>query len=171
MSNPLAYQWTGECWKPLPRFHNQAGALFGAGEVRTLVDFDEDEARTAKSHAHYFAAVGEVWKNLPEDIGDRYATPAHLRKAALIKAGYRDERTIACFSKAEALRVAAFVKPMDTYAIVTVREAVVTVYTAHSQGMKAMGSKTFQASKQAVLDVLSELLGVEVGQIKQAVAA
>jgi hypothetical protein len=40
---------------------------------------------------------------------------------------------------------------MDEYAIVTVREAVVTVYTAKSQSMRAMGRETFQKSKDDVL--------------------
>jgi len=40
----------------------------------------------------------------------------------------------------EAQRIAAFIKPMDTYAMVIVNECVVTVYTAKSQSLKAMAS-------------------------------
>src|SRR3546814_9642927 len=59
----------------------------------------------------------------------RFATPDHLRRWALIRAGYRDERSIVCASKAEAQRLAAFIKPMDDYAVVLVSEAVVKVCT------------------------------------------
>lgn len=52
---------------------------------------------------------------------------------------------------------------LDDYAVITVREAVVRVYTAQSQSMKAMGAKTFQDSKTKVLDALDDLLGVERG--------
>ena len=75
-----------------------------------------------------------------------------MRKWALIRTGFRDERSIVCASKAEAERVAAFVKPMDDFAIVIAHEASVLVYTAKSQSMKAMGAKEFQRSKEAVLD-------------------
>ena len=43
---------------------------------------------------------------------------------------------------------------MAEYAVVTVREAVVRVYTAQSQSVKAMGAKAFQDSKTKVLDAL-----------------
>jgi hypothetical protein len=81
---------------------------------------------------------------------EEFPTAEVLRKKMLIRAGYADERSIVCASKAEAQRVAAFVKPMDEYAVVTVREAVVRVYTAQSQSIKAMGAKPFpdiQASR------------------------
>lgn len=118
------------------------------------------EERSANSHSHYFAALNEAWMNLPDDMAERFPTVEHLRKYALIQAGFRDERSIACASKAEALRIAAFIKPMDGYAVVIVREAVVTVLTAKSQSMKAMGKEDFQQSKQKVLDLVSVMIGV-----------
>jgi ABC-type nickel/cobalt efflux system permease component RcnA len=60
---------------------------------------------------------------------------------------------------------------MDDFAVVTVSEAVVTVYTAKSQSMRAMGKKAFAESKEAVLRILSEMLGVEVGQLPTQEAA
>ena len=112
-----------------------------------------------RSHRFYFASVNEAWKNLPEDMAERYPTSDHLRKWALIKAGYRDERSIVASSKAEALRIAAFIRPMDEYAVVVVREAVVRVYTAKSQSTRAMGKAEFGASKEKVLDILSAMIG------------
>src|SRR5690349_16725152 len=103
MSAPMAYQWTGEAMEPLPRFRRIADRVFVIGEEYALVEHKE---RSAASHAHYFAAVNEAWKNLSEEAAERFPTADHLRKYALIKAGYRDERTVACASRAEALRVA-----------------------------------------------------------------
>lgn len=143
---------------------NRAQALLGverASNGWTLELYSPEEARSKKSHDHYFVLVEEAWANLPEYEADRYPTSEHLRKAALIRAGYRDERSIVCASKAEAERVAAFIKPIDDYAIVIPREAVVTVYTAQSQSKKAMGAKAFQESKEAVLGVLAQMIGVE----------
>ncbi len=117
------------------------------------------EDRSATSHNHFFAALNDAWLNLPEEISERFPSAEHLRKWCLIKAGYRDERTIVASSKAEAKRIAAFVKPMDDFAVVVVKEATVIVATAKSQSVRAMGRKEFQESKQAVLEIAAEMIG------------
>lgn len=155
---PLVFTWDGDAMVPLARFHNAANAQFTVGEAYRM---DAIEERSAASHNHYFAALHDRWMSLPEHYGDRFPSVDHLRKYALIKAGYRDERSIVAGSKAEAQRLAAFLKPMDDFAIVAVSEAVVTVYTAKSQSMRAMGKKVFQESKQAVLDTVDEMIGLK----------
>jgi hypothetical protein len=153
---PLAFYWNGQAMVPLhPRL---AAKHFGAGEV---VKLEVREDRSAKSHRYYFAALNEAHANLPEDKAERWPTMQHLRKYALIHCGYRDERSIVCASKAEALRLAGFIKPMDGFAVVTVREAVVTVYTAKSQSVRAMGKKEFEESKRRVLDFVARLIGTD----------
>ena len=44
---------------------------------------------------------------------------------------------------------------------VVVNEATVTVMTAKSQSMRAMGRVEFQRSKEAVLDVVAQMIGVK----------
>jgi hypothetical protein len=154
---PIVFRWTGESMEPLPRFHNAANATFVVGEIYRMEAMEE---RSAVSHRHFFACIHAAWMNIPEHLADRFPTSEALRKFALIKSGYADERSIVCASKAEAQRVAAFVKPMDTYAVVVVKESVVTVFTAKSQSMKAMGRKVFQDSKVAVLEYVADLIGV-----------
>ncbi len=129
------------------------------------------EDRSAASHRHYFAAINECWRSLSEELADQFASAEHLRKAALIKAGYRDERSIVCASHAEALRVAAFIRPLDDYAIVSVVGSTVVQLTAKSQSQKAMGKEVFGASKEAVFNVLAEMLGVPVGDLPKSEAA
>lgn len=129
------------------------------------------DRRSKVSHDHFFASVQEAFDNLPEDMRDDFVTPEHLRKWCLIKAGYRDERSIVASSKAEALRIAAYIRPMDDFAIVVVRQATVTQYVAKSQSLKAMGKTEFQASKDAVFDVLAKLIGTDVTALKNASAA
>jgi hypothetical protein len=158
MSNapPLLCTYDGESFIPLqPRL---ADRHFVAGESYPLI---VHEPRSTATHNHFFAVVADAHMNLPEELAERLPTPEHLRKYALIRAGYRDERSISCASKAEALRVAAFVKPMDEFAVVTVVGAVVTVYTAKSQSTRAMGARVFAESKEAVLTVLAGLIGTD----------
>lgn len=158
---PITFQWDGEAMAPASVFWaRKADEAFVIGETYRLVEHHD---RSMASHNHYFAAITEGWQNLPEHLAERFPTAEHLRKYALVRAGYADERSIVCASKAEAQRVAAFVKPMDDFAVVVVSEATVKVYTAQSQSMKAMGKKAFQDSKTAVLDVIDEMIGVERG--------
>lgn len=155
---PITFRWDGEAMTPATPFMARlADKTFVIGENYRLT---EEHERSAASHRHLFAAIHDAWMNLPEEMADRFPTSESLRKWALIKAGYRDERTFVASSRAEALRLAAFVRPTDDFAIVTATGATVTIWTAKSQSVKAMGGKAFQASKQAVLDVIADLIGV-----------
>ena len=155
MNAPVLFRWSGEAMEPLPRFAKACDAAFTVGEVYRM---EVQEQRSLISHNHYFAALQDMFLSLPEGVDERIASAEHLRKFALIRCGYRDERTIVCASKAEARRFAAFVQPMDEFAIVAVQEASVIVWTAKSQSMKAMGKDDFQRSKEDVLAYCQSLL-------------
>lgn len=161
---PLLTTWTGTGFEVAPRHRKQADAEFVIGE-RYVVDVQQE--RSAKTHSHYFAALTEAWRNLGEDQAERFATVEHLRKFSLIKCGFYDERSIVCASKAEALRIASFIKPLDGFAIVTAKESVVRVYTAKSQSMRAMGKAEFGRSKTAVLEYVASLIGVAPGALER----
>jgi hypothetical protein len=159
-------QWTGDSFVPAGQhWARQADKHFVVGQVYPL---EVREDRSQRSHAHYFASIHEAWSNLPESVAERFPTSEHLRKYALIKAGYHDERSIVCASKAEAQRVAAFVKPMDDFAVVVAREAVVLVWTAKSQSVRAMPKGEFQQSKDAVLEIVAGLIGTSAATLAAA---
>jgi len=155
---PLPYVWDGAVLRPLPAFAKIAAESFRVGEVVAMAPA---ELRSPPSHRHYFACVREAWVNLPEEHAARFASDEHLRKYALIKAGYRNERSIVCASKIEARRIAAFIRPIDDYAVVIVEGAVIAQFTAKSQSATAMSKAEFQASKDAVLGILAEMIGVD----------
>jgi len=153
-----AYVWDGTAMRPLPPFAASVAGRFAVGEIVALAP---SAARSLPSHRHYFACVREAWVNLPERLAAQFPTEEHLRKYALIKAGFCDERAIVCPSKAEARRIGAVTRPADDYAIVAVTGPVVSVFTAQSQSAAAMSKSRFQASKAAVLDILAEMIGVD----------
>jgi hypothetical protein len=155
---PVTFEWDGEAMIPLSRFCRLCDQQFAVHERYTLIPHEE---RSSATHRHYFAALYDAWLNLPEREAERWPTSEHFRKWLLIQAGYADERSIVCPSKAAALKVAAFVKPMDEHAVVVVSESIVKVFTAQSQSMRAMGPKAFQDSKQKVLDLAAEMVGVK----------
>lgn len=163
---PLDFQWSGEGMYPLNS--RAAARQFVVGEVYHL---EHREDRSARSHAHYFAAVNEAWQNLPDALAERFPTAEHLRKYALIHTGYRDERSVVCSSAAEARRLATFIRPMDDFAVVSVSGAALVVWTAKSQSTTAMGKMPFQQSKNAVLSFLASLIGVPPAQLTAARAA
>jgi hypothetical protein len=166
---PVIFTWTGDAMVPRDRrFAFQCDRMFTVGEDYCLVQHEE---RSSKSHAHYFAAIAEAWRNFPEGVAASLPSPEHARKYALVKAGYRDERTHTAATKAEAQRLAAFIKPIDEFAIVTTSGLIVTVWTAKSQSVRAMGKKEFETSKRAVLDILAGLIGVKAEDLKAAAEA
>lgn len=166
---PIECVWNGEVFAPINSWWaKRAGRQYAKGEVLHLVDEPE---RSSSSHAHFFAALNRGWQSLPESMAEQYPSPDMLRKKLLIKTGFCSERSIVCASKAEAQRMAAFISAGTPYSVVIPRLAMVSVYTADSQSMRAMGKARFQESKTAVLDALADMLGIESKRLTEPTAA
>lgn len=171
MSAPLMlrYEGEGEFRSPTSFWAGRADREFVVGEVYQMV---EQQDRSDASHNHEFAFVAEAWKNLPErfKIEPWAQSPEHLRKYALIRCRFCHTQTFSCSSEAEARRWAANIRPMDEYSLVTFEGPLVYRFTAMSQkrrGIGAMDKATFQASKQAIMDFLDDLIGVERGAAEE----
>lgn len=154
---PILYDWDGECFSPSTRFWQaRAEKMFEAGKRYKLAPVEE---RSVKAHNHEFAVIADCWESLPDHLKFEFPTPEHLRKRALIMRGYCHMREHVAASKAEAQRLAAFIRPFDEYAMIHTVENVVRVFTPMSQSRKAMPEKgQFQESKEAVLDWCQLLL-------------
>ena len=126
------------------------------------------EHRSKASHDHFFACVNEAWKNLPEDLADDFPSPEHLRKWALIKAGFCSETRIVCANNSEAMSLAVKAKTMDKFSLVAIDGKVVMIWTADSQRRDAMGRQVFQDAKDKALHILSQLIGADVAALKEA---
>lgn len=158
--------WTGEVFQPTsPYWVRRADKEYAKGEVLRIAHVPQ---RSASSHNHFFASVQSAWENLPPLMAERFNSPDALRKYCLIKSGFCTSDSITCPSHADALRVAAFVRPADEFALITVLKNVVTRYTAKSQSFQAMGKAEFASSKDRVLDVLAEMIGVTTNELKSA---
>lgn len=160
---PVQFQWDGEAMVPANGFWARlCDRLFVVGERYSLAEHHE---RSGNSHRHFFAAVKQGWLNVPEDQAERWPTPEHLRAYALIKTGWHNRSDFPAASKAEALRMAAFLRPIDEYSIVTVTDNIVSRFTAKSQAYRAMNKADFKASKDAVLDYIAEITGISVEEL------
>lgn len=159
LAPPLMFVWSGDAMVPASSYWtNQANEHFVVGQRYRMV---EEQQRSPISHSHEFAWLNEAWNSLPDELLAQYPNSETLRKHALIAKGYCTMVQHVCSTKAEADRLAGILRPYDAYAIVIARGNVVTVYTAVSQSKRAMGAAQFQASKQAILDFVGDLLGVE----------
>lgn len=162
---PLLYTWEGDAFRPLNRFAAECDRRYIVGEVYRM---ELHEYRSDATHNHQFAWLKEAWLNLPEGIASEYPSPEHLRKRALIEAGYFDQTTTDAGSNAAAIRVAALCRGMDTFAHVVVRGSYVAVRTAKSQSVRAMGKADFQTSKTAIMDVIAAMIGTTAKQLERA---
>lgn len=169
-SSPMVFRYDGEgAWSaPSPHWGKRADAAYVIGQDYLMVEAHE---RSQKSHDHYFAAVTESWKNLPENVSDQFPTSEHLRAYALIKAGFADSQTFVCTSRAEAERFKLFLRPIDPYSVVTTTGATVTRWTAQSQSKRAMGNAEFQRSKEGVLGIISAMIGTSTAEMQAAARA
>lgn len=161
--SPFPLDYDGEVFRPpSPFFAKRARDRFAKG--RHL--FVEHLERSTVSHQQQFAWLKEAWSQLPENLADLYPTPEHLRKRALIEAGYFNEEAIDCGTKAAALKVASFIRRRDDFALAIVRGPVILVRTAKSQSYRAMPRGEFQASKSAIMEIIAAMIDVPVETLK-----
>lgn len=164
MTVPVALMWDGERFTPLPQFRRICDKQFVVGEIYPMT---VEERRSSASHRHFFAAVHDAWMNLPEKYADRFPTDDHLRRWVLIHTGYADERAVVCDTVADAVRLAALARGLDGFAVIVVKKNIVQIFTAKSQSIRTMKSDDFKASKKAVLDYLSGMIGVTPGELNK----
>lgn len=163
---PIRFAWDGEAMKPVTRYWaREADKRFVVGETYTL---DEIHVRSHATHAHYFACIKAAWETLPDELTAQYPSAEHLRKTALIRTGYNTMVQHVCKSASEAERLAAIIKPYDTYQIVEVKGSIVTVWHALSQDHRSMDKATFQASKENVLQWIGDLIGADPTELRSA---
>ncbi len=157
MPAPLTYRWDGDAMIPLVHCRAKANEQFVVGQAYRMTEYEE---RSLATHNHEFAWLHEKWLNLPEALAPLYPSEEHLRKRALIQAGYYTETAIDAGSNAAALRVAAAVRALDEFALVIVQGAYVLVRRAKSQSRRAMKKDEFQASKTAIMEIIDEMIGL-----------
>lgn len=163
---PLAFNWDGEHFTPLhPR---RADRFLTVGENYMLASYED---RSDATHKHEFAWLRDAWANLPEAMADIYATPEHLRKRALIDAGFYNETIIDAGSNAAALRVASAIRNRSDFSLVIVRGPAVVIRDAKSQSRRSMNKAEFQKSKEAILEIVSAMIGVAPAELEASEAA
>jgi hypothetical protein len=164
----MRFQWTGQAM--IPTRLEAAQKAFVEGQKYWL---EETSERSWVSHAHEFAWIAAAWDNLPEELMEKFPTPTHLRRAALIATGWYRETLIEAGSKEAARRVAAYAKNEDEFSYVIVRGPTVFVRKAKSQrmhGLDRMDKEQFQQSKDAILGWIAQLIGLAPDELMRGAA-
>lgn len=162
---PILYTWSGEAMIPSPRLLARCNEQFTVGDTYRLI---EHEDRSQRSHNHQFAEIHQAWLNLPEELAVNFPTDDHLRKYALIMTGWCDKRQLVCRSHVEAERIAGFMRPTDEYAIIEVKDNIITEYVAKSQKRNKMNAADFQKSKTDILNYVAPMANTTPAKLKQA---
>lgn len=162
---PLLWTWDAEAavMRPRPAFIAEAKRVYVDGGIYRL---GEIEHRSDVSHNHQFAWLNEAWKNLPEHYAQEFPSAEHLRKWALIQAGYYNETLIDVGSNAVAISVAKAMRSMDEFSQIVVRGDLVVRREAKSQKKSEMDKAEFQASKTAMMEIVAPMIGVTANELQ-----
>jgi hypothetical protein len=161
---PVLYQWDGEAMRPVGRWQQLAIEQCVPGERYMLEPVGD---RSMADHRHYFAWLADAWANLPEQWEGRWPDPDRLRKWALVQAGYCTTTTYRARTRDEAERyIASMLDFDDELEIERIRTRVI-VKKAESQSFPAMSQRRFRESKEAVINVVSMLIGVTPQTLKR----
>ena len=163
---PVVYRWNQalHVMAAEQRYWKVCDRQFSDSEEYPLVVL---EARSRASHNQYFAAVADGFANLPEGISARWPTAEHLRKWCLVETGWFEEKEFQCDTEGNAYALATFIRTEASFARISVHGSKVIVRRAKSQSAAEMGKDDFQASKQAVLELIEYMIGAERGSLRK----
>lgn len=157
MTEAFSFQWREGVMVPLHR--GGAARKFRENAIYWLQEAPLVEA-TDRSRRHQFAILNKAWASLPEELKDTYPNVEALRKRALIAAGFFDEVAIEGVTPEQAGALVASLRRKDVFSHVRIQGDCVFQRTAKSQ--KTMERDDFERSKQKILEIAAELIGVDV---------
>lgn len=129
------------------------------------------EGVPSRSRAAIFAQVHDTWDNLPE-TDQRFPSEEHLRKTALVRAGWAKHSQTIWKSKADAMQHALDLREVSEYAVINVdgedNSWVVDVWIAKSIAAGQITEGEFREVKKKALAWLASLTGSTPEELEQA---
>jgi hypothetical protein len=115
-----------------------------------------------KARARFFAIIADAYLNMPAQWKPLIGSKEHLRKWVLCQVGHCDTTATDCGSKAAAERIAALIRHVDTFAVVTVNGAIVTTSIARSIRKRVCPKAMFMPITEKAYAYLNEMMGYDV---------
>jgi len=164
---PAVFTWTGEAMVPTPESLPLCMRQFDKGALYQMRAMRE---RSVKSHNEFMALVKEAFDNLPEHLASRFPTVSRLRYWCLAKCGYCAEKTRIFQTRHDAKVFEDYVIESSTTSYCQVEGNVAMIWTPTSQRYKydpEMDYEEFEKSKEAVLELLADMIGVHPRELKR----
>lgn len=159
--DPFAFRYDGEGDMKALRVA-AADRTFVIGRIYWLVEAKLHEATDA-SRRHMFAVLNKAFQSLPESLHDLYPNMDALRKRALITAGFYEETEISGATPAQSGQLVTSLRRQNSLSHVRIEDGVVYQRTAKS--IKDMERDEFERAKQAIFEIVAELIGVTVDEL------
>lgn len=140
---------------PQPRFLPLCKRQYADGEEYALGPV---ENVPHGSRGGFFVQVRETWNSLPED-DERYPTQEHLRKRALVAAGWASHAQYVMETPKDARQMAQALRRADEYAVIKMGGNVVEVWTAKSIAGGQITAEEWKDVKPRALAFLARLTG------------
>ncbi len=164
MIRPVMFTWTDDgVMAPLPRFRALCDRQYAVGEEYALGPV---ENIPGNSRAPLFIAAKETWNSLPED-DDRFPTPEHLRKRALVRAGWATHAQYVLDTPKDAKALALALRQHDGYAVIRISGSTVEVWTAKSIAAGQISAEEWKVVKERALAFLATVTGVTSGELQR----
>lgn len=133
---------------PHARFSTLCKRQFSYGEDYPLGPV---EGVPSRSRGGFFAAIKDAWNNLPAE-DERFPSPEHLRKRALVGAGWATHAQYVMDTPKDAKNMAKALRARDEYAVIKCGGNVVDIWIAKSIAAGAISGQEFQVVKTKALD-------------------
>lgn len=153
MIRPVQFIWTDEgVMKPLPRFKTLCDRQYAVGEEYALGPIDNIPS---KSRAGFFVDLHNAWSTMQE--GDnRFPSETHLRKRALIAAGWATHTQTVLDTPKDAQKSKIMLNRVEEYALVTIGGCVVDVWIAKSIANGQITAEQWRVVKPKALAWIAE---------------
>lgn len=112
------------------------------------------------SRGAFFASVRETWNSLAED-DERFPSHEHLRKRALVAAGWCLHSQTVMDTPKDARQLAIQSRKLDEYAVIQVKANVVDVYIAKSIAHGQITAEEWRVVKPRALDWVAAQINVK----------
>lgn len=153
----VMFNWNDEAkvMIPQPRFLPLCGRQYVDNEGYALAPV---ENVSGSSRGGFFASINNAWDSLPEN-DTRFPTREHLRKRALVAAGWATHAQFVMDTPADAAKMARGLRRVDEYAVIKVGANVVDLWTAKSIAQGQITAEEWKEVKPRALDFVTALSG------------
>ena len=156
--HPVQFVWdaANRVMRPQERFNRLCDRQYQDGELYALGPVEDIDN---VSRGKFMKAIKMTWENLPAKY-KRFPSPEHLRKAALVGAGWCNQSHDVFDSVADAKRHADGIRNANGYAVIVRSGCVVDVRIARSIAAGQITAEKWREVRPRALDWASEQINV-----------